>query len=43
LIADNAISHHDDLRKMIERAIDDTRVDATVLTIGKGELFCRKR
>ena len=43
LIADNAISHRDDLREMIERALNDRRVDATVLTIGKGELLCRKR
>ena len=42
LIADNAISHHDDLREMIDRALDDPRVDATVLTVGKGELVCRK-
>ena len=43
LIADNAISHHDDLREMIDHALNDERVDATVLTIGKGELLCRKR
>ena len=43
LIADNAISHHDDLKEMIDRALNDQRVDATVLTIGKGELLCRKR
>lgn len=43
LIADNAISHHDDLRAVIERALDDERVDATVVTVGKGELVVRRR
>jgi caffeoyl-CoA O-methyltransferase len=42
LIADNAISHQEDLSVMIERALDDPRVDAMVVPIGTGELVCRK-
>ncbi len=43
LVADNAISHKDILKPMIERALDDKRVDALVVPIGRGELICRKR
>jgi predicted O-methyltransferase YrrM len=42
LIADNALSHQADLQPMIDRALQDLRVDAVVLPIGKGELVCRK-
>ncbi len=42
LIADNAISHKNILKKMLERALHDERVDALVVPIGNGELFCRK-
>ncbi len=42
LIADNAISHRDDLQPLIERVLADERVDALVVPIGKGELICRK-
>jgi predicted O-methyltransferase YrrM len=43
LVADNAISHQDDLSPMLHAALDDPRVDAMVVPIGKGELVCRKR
>jgi predicted O-methyltransferase YrrM len=43
LIADNAISHMEDLSGMIERALADPRVDAMIVPIGTGELVCRKR
>jgi caffeoyl-CoA O-methyltransferase len=43
LVADNAISHHDDLAPMLRTALEDPRVDAVVVPIGKGELVCRKR
>jgi caffeoyl-CoA O-methyltransferase len=43
LIADNAISHRAELNVMIERALDDPRVDAMVVPMGTGELVCRKR
>lgn len=43
LIADNAISHQEDLSEMIERALLDPRVDAMVVPVGTGELVCRKR
>ena len=42
LVADNAISHENALRPMLDRALADTRVDALVVPIGKGELVCRK-
>lgn len=43
LVADNAINHRETLQPMIDRALDDPRVDALVVPIGKGELVCRKQ
>ena len=43
LIADNFTSHRDELQTMLERVLDDGRVDAMVATVGKGELVCRRR
>jgi len=43
LVADNAISHQKDLKPWINKVIADSRVDALVVPIGKGELVCRKR
>ena len=42
LVADNAINHRESLQPMLDRALSDERVDAQILTIGKGELLCRK-
>ncbi len=42
LIADNAINHQATLKPMLDRALSDSRVDAMIVPIGKGELFCRK-
>ena len=42
LVADNVISHKEILHDMIEHALHDTRVDAVVVPIGRGELVCRK-
>jgi caffeoyl-CoA O-methyltransferase len=42
LVADNVISHAEELRPFVERALNDPRVDAVVVPIGKGELVCRK-
>lgn len=42
LVADNAVSHHQELQPMIDRAIEDPRVDVVLIPIGKGELICRK-
>jgi caffeoyl-CoA O-methyltransferase len=42
LIADNVISHAEELRPFVERALGDPRVDAVVVPIGKGELVCRR-
>ena len=42
LLADNVLSHQQDLQPFVERALSDERVDALVVPIGKGLLFCRK-
>lgn len=42
LVADNAISHKDELAEVLERAERDERVDAVVVPVGKGLLVCRK-
>ena len=42
LVADNVISHYDTLNSMIDKALNDDRVDSLVVPIGKGELVCRK-
>jgi predicted O-methyltransferase YrrM len=41
LVADNVISHGEELRPFVEKALGDKRVDAVVVPIGKGELVCR--
>jgi caffeoyl-CoA O-methyltransferase len=43
LVADNVLSHQDELKPMLDAALSDSRVDALVVPIGKGELVCRKR
>jgi len=43
LVADNAINHEKTLRPMLDRALSDSRVDALIVPVGKGELVCRKR
>jgi caffeoyl-CoA O-methyltransferase len=42
LVADNALSHRDELQPLLERALNDPRVDALVLPLGNGLLVCRK-
>ena len=42
LVADNAISHKDELKAMLERALSDQREDALIVPIGRGELVGRK-
>jgi caffeoyl-CoA O-methyltransferase len=42
LVADNAIDHRPALEVMLARALDDQRVDALIVPVGKGELLCRK-
>lgn len=42
LIADNAINHRETLQPLLDRALEDERVDALIVPIGKGELLCRK-
>ena len=43
LVADNAISHREELTALLERVMRDKRVDALVVPIGMGDLLCRKR
>ncbi|MCB0210526.1 MAG: O-methyltransferase [Anaerolineae bacterium] len=43
LVADNAINHQKVLKPMLDRALEDERVDALIVPIGNGELVCRKR
>jgi predicted O-methyltransferase YrrM len=42
LLADNVISHARSLEPLVKKAAADERVDAVVVPIGKGLLFCRK-
>jgi caffeoyl-CoA O-methyltransferase len=42
LVADNAINHRETLEPMLQNALNDRRVDALIVPIGKGELVCRK-
>jgi caffeoyl-CoA O-methyltransferase len=43
LVADNAVSHAQDMQPALDRALSDERVDALIVPVGKGELICRKR
>ncbi len=43
LVADNVISHQEDLKPFVDHAVADRLVDAVVVPIGKGELVCRRR
>ena len=42
LVADNAINHYETLKPMLDKALNDDRVDALIVPIGKGVLLCRK-
>lgn len=42
LVADNVISHQSSLQGFVDAAEADSRVDAVVVPIGKGELVCRR-
>jgi predicted O-methyltransferase YrrM len=42
LIADNVISHQSELQPMIDRALNDKRLDSLIVPIGYGMLICRK-
>lgn len=42
LLADNAIDHKQVLEPMLDHALNDARVDALIVPIGKGVLVCRK-
>jgi len=43
LTADNAINHRETLQPMLDRALEDDRVDSLIVPIGKGVLLSRKR
>jgi predicted O-methyltransferase YrrM len=42
LVCDNAINQQEILQPMMDYAEQDTRVDAIMVPIGKGEFLCRK-
>jgi predicted O-methyltransferase YrrM len=42
LVCDNISSHQSVLEPFVDSVLSDRRVDATVLLVGKGLLFCRK-
>lgn len=42
LVADNVISHAHKLQPLVDRSMADTRVDAIVVPVGKGELIFRR-
>ena len=41
-VADNIISHQEELNDFVQQVRTDTRIDALVVPIGKGLLVCRK-
>ena len=40
--ADNVISHRDTLASFLDKTLTDDRLDALIVPIGKGVLFCRR-
>lgn len=42
LLADNVVSHEEDLQPLVDKAMADESVDSVVVPIGKGILMCRK-
>ena len=42
LVADNVISHRDELADVVDAVLGDPRVDAVVVPIGRGELVARR-
>ncbi len=42
LLADNVISHAEELQPFLDQALHDERLAATIVPIGKGLLLCRK-
>lgn len=43
LLADNALSHHEELQPMLDRALADDRMEAVIAPIGTGVLLARKK
>ena len=41
-VADNVISHEEELKPLINKVFVDKRVDALIIPLGKGLLLCRK-
>ena len=42
LIADNAISHYETIKPMIDKVFNDKDFDSLIVPIGNGELVCRR-
>ena len=43
VVADNAISHYEEIKPMINKAFADRRFDCLIVPIGAGELVCRRK
>jgi caffeoyl-CoA O-methyltransferase len=43
IVADNAISHSNEIKPMIDKAFADERFDCLIIPIGTGELLCRRK
>jgi len=43
IVADNAVSHSNEIKPMIDKAFADERFDCLVVPIGTGELICRRK
>jgi predicted O-methyltransferase YrrM len=41
-LADNVTSHYEEIKPMLDIALQDPRVDALIMPIGSGVLVCRK-
>ena len=42
IVADNAISHYETIKLMIDKVMKNTKFDSLIVPIGKGELICRR-
>lgn len=42
IVADNAISHYETMKPMIDKVMKNTKFDSLIVPIGLGELICRR-
>ncbi|HTY39084.1 MAG TPA: class I SAM-dependent methyltransferase [Bacteroidota bacterium] len=43
LVIDNALSHFDEIKPIIDKICSDERLDSMIVPIGNGELVCRRK